>query len=314
MNKKVIIVLVVILMTAVIAGGFWYVKGHGKDDVTPSNIEIHDDQVKNEQAQIHILSKDEKARVVEAFLNFLKKNDTKAFDFYKNKQQLDIDSLNLFEDKYLYGNISFTGSHSDPYILAIKKQSNWIVVFWGQDHPSCEIIDKYNIPNEIYDVCFPDDSEIAKKDLGVFTITYPQSWHWVNYDMQFGGFITNNKNIASPWTSTMADEDVKIIMSTAPLSPYSEQIKNVVNRMDFELRHDQNFDAKKYSNMTCSKSEKSQFDVEYLCYYDKDGVYYRSISFGLENSSVDGGAILYSITASSKNVKLIEEFSIDGEY
>ncbi len=169
MNKKIIITISTILGLTVIAGGFLVLQKTRKqemvnnqqkqkvevvkNDENESKQKTENQEKDNQNNQENTLSKNEKEEILTAFLNYLKENDEDDFIFYKDKQ-LNIYSVNIYKDKYLYGSISFKGSHSNPYILALKEKNRWIVVFWGQDHPSCKIIDKYNIPNEIYDACF----------------------------------------------------------------------------------------------------------------------------------------------------------------
>ncbi len=162
MNKKIIITIGIILGLAVIVGGFLVLQKTGKWEVVKNNqkIEVAESGSKQDIGnQGNTLSKSEKKEILISLLNYLKKNDKDNFIFYEDKK-LGVYSINIYKDKYLYGNISFNESHSDPYILALKEKNKWIVVFWGQDHPSCKIIDKYNIPNEIYDACFLDNFKL----------------------------------------------------------------------------------------------------------------------------------------------------------
>lgn len=148
------------------------------------------------------------------------------------------------------------------------------------------------------------------RDFGKFTVSYPQTWYWVDYDMQFDGFVTNNKNLKEPWISEISDGDVKLIFSAAPLNPVSENIADVTERIKFEIQDYQNYKKEKYQNFKCSDYTKFHSDVVFECHYDDGDVFYRSIQFGLENLSVDNNAVQYDVTALSKDPDLIEMFSV----
>jgi hypothetical protein len=166
MNKKILIILGITILV-ILTGSFWFLqKDDGDVGVVENDVDKNSKQFINEEIQElqkdnqkNTLSKIEEMEILSSFADYLKQNSKSDFIFYKDKE-LDISFVNIYEDVYLYGNISFEGSYSNPYILAVNEEDGWNIVFWGQDHPSCNIIDKYKIPNEIYDVCFSDNAEL----------------------------------------------------------------------------------------------------------------------------------------------------------
>jgi hypothetical protein len=103
-----------------------------------------------------------------AFIKYLKNTDKETFDIYKNKQlYTTIYKIKKNKDnKYIKAVIWIEGQYSTPYILAIKNKNAWKVVFNGQDHPPCNIVDKYKIPKEICDVCFDTKNQKLRCEPG----------------------------------------------------------------------------------------------------------------------------------------------------
>ena len=188
MTKKTITISVIILIFAITAGSFWFVKNQNNvlnpahrleglfQDLTKqlqkSQKAVEQQVVKQNQkteqndkvilenmqdvenvneSENNNLNVEDRKKIFKAFTEYLKMNDRVAFGLYKGKE-LHISSIQLKkkgENKYLSAIIWTEGQHSAPNILAVKCKDDWEVVFRGQDYPNCSILQKYDFPKNI---------------------------------------------------------------------------------------------------------------------------------------------------------------------
>jgi len=107
----------------------------------------------------------DKNNILESFRNYINNVSVKDDKYiYINKSlflEIDKNTKKYFKGRVLVGGVE---NYSAPYILAVKIDGNWRVIFQGQDYPPCNIVDEYNFPKEWYKKCFyVDDS--GKTDL-----------------------------------------------------------------------------------------------------------------------------------------------------
>jgi hypothetical protein len=98
----------------------------------------------------------DKKEILDSFHTYKQEENKSSYDrFYKDQDLFLI--IYKVSGNYFKGSVHIGGNdnYSAPYIFAVKGDDGWNVVFQGQDHPSCDIVDKYNIPEKIYEECFP---------------------------------------------------------------------------------------------------------------------------------------------------------------
>lgn len=49
---------------------------------------------------------------------------------------------------------SASANMSDGFALFSRRNGNWEMIYWGQDQPSCLILQKYNFSKEVHDSCY----------------------------------------------------------------------------------------------------------------------------------------------------------------
>ncbi len=97
------------------------------------------------------LGAEDKNKLFNVFLSYLKTNKKDLFDIFNNKE-LQLTYYQLKEKngvKYLIAIISFQGQHSTPNFLAVNKNNGWQIIFMGQDYASCDILKKYDFPKDM---------------------------------------------------------------------------------------------------------------------------------------------------------------------
>jgi hypothetical protein len=176
-----------------------------------------------------------------------------------------------------------------------------------------EVEESHNI-----DILYNEDGSIdtsnwKKKETDFFVIKYPKEWFWIDYDMQFGGFITNNKNLKDPWANEVGNDDVKVIISAIPLAPFSNHILDLSERLNYEMRHELQLESGGAQNKECTQNSETQFDVEYECYYSIGDVHYHLFAIGLRNEGAQSPGNYY-VAAQSKNPEIIEQFFVKKRY
>ena len=108
----------------------------------------------------------------------------------------------------------------------------------------------------------------------------------------------------------MDDDDIVLTAVSAPLDASAGSIAESIEQLEHEIIKNNELDAEKYSNTSCAKNQASQFDVEYDCYYEKDGLHYRKIAFGIINKDSQFDPSKHFVVALSKDADLIEKFSV----
>ncbi|MFZ2226265.1 MAG: hypothetical protein WA064_02350 [Candidatus Moraniibacteriota bacterium] len=113
-------------------------------------------------------TKTDKKELIQAFISFIK--EQKKSGKWEPDSYLQKDLYVKVDKKvgnYIYGAMLISGSQniSTPYFLAVKKNSEWIVVHNGQDIPNCSAICPYKFPHEIIGTCYDDVSKTEKKNL-----------------------------------------------------------------------------------------------------------------------------------------------------
>lgn len=91
-----------------------------------------------------------------------KEKIVKAFLEYRGDEFADKDLYVGFKeyiDGYLTGFILIGGieNHSTPYFLAAKVDDDWKILYWGQEDPSCEDLEGYDVPVELAPYCWTDN-------------------------------------------------------------------------------------------------------------------------------------------------------------
>ncbi len=108
------------------------------------------------------LGAEDKNKLFNVFLSYLKTNKKDLFDIFNNKE-LQLTYYQLKEKngvKYLIAIISFQGQHSTPNFLAVNKNNGWQIIFMGQDYASCDILKKYDFPKDMNgsEKCFKQEN------------------------------------------------------------------------------------------------------------------------------------------------------------
>jgi len=67
-------------------------------------------------------------------------------------------SLEKMVENYAHGGEWSFPCCGGAYWIAVKENNQWNRIYRGQDIISCEIVDKYQIPKDIYENCFEDNS------------------------------------------------------------------------------------------------------------------------------------------------------------
>jgi len=113
-------------------------------------------------------AKADKNELVQAFISYIKKEvspkNQKSNNYLTKDLYVKIDKK---IDNYISGAILIGGLEniSVPYFLAVKKNGKWIVVYNGQDIPSCNIVEPYKFPNKIIGSCYDEINKKEKKVL-----------------------------------------------------------------------------------------------------------------------------------------------------
>ncbi len=100
----------------------------------------------------------DKNNIIDEFKLFIKNKSLADYDrFYKNKDLYLVVYKNV--ENYFKGSIIIGGAdnHSNPYILAVKINGDWRVVFQSQDYPDCNVVEKYKFPVSIVNKCFESE-------------------------------------------------------------------------------------------------------------------------------------------------------------
>jgi len=181
-----------------------------------------------------------------------------------------------------------------------------------------EIENKEQIEENLEEIFQDENGEMMKrkKITSKFSIVYPADWFWVDADMQFGGYITNNKNITDINSKNLNDfNDVILTVSSAPIAPFSEEIStDMVERLKYEVKRNVEFSIEQSQNLSCDEIINSEFEIEYECQGNVNEIYYCSKKIGIKYDQISYGAAKYSISAKSKNPELVKKFSIEKNY
>ena len=157
-----------------------------------------------------------------------------------------------------------------------------------------------------------EDGELMKKrNMGKFSIIYPADWFWADHYDGIGNFVSNNRNIKDPWTGgpdDLNENDVILTISSAPLAPLSKEISaDIKERLIYEVERGVDRSMEKSPSISCEEITESEFEIEYECQNNVDGVYYRTKRMGIIRTY----ASQYLISAKSKNPELVKKFSIE---
>jgi hypothetical protein len=110
---------------------------------------------------LHGFTKTDKARLIKAFLVYMKASMPNYVETYSNKTLFV--RVNQNTSNYLRGTILIGGQEniSAPNFYAVKEKNIWKVLFNGQDWPNCANVDSYHFPQQILQNCYDDQ---AKKE------------------------------------------------------------------------------------------------------------------------------------------------------
>jgi len=100
----------------------------------------------------HGLTLGDKSKIIQAFLEYMG-NDSNFVD-----KDLYV-KFDEYIDGYLTGMIVIGGidNYSTPYFLAAKNGNDWKVLYWGQEAPSCENLEGYNVPIKLAPSCWTNN-------------------------------------------------------------------------------------------------------------------------------------------------------------
>ncbi len=168
----------ILILFAIIIGGFFvfYEKNNLNDGIVveADNVPYQEYNNKSQIADINksntnILTINESEEIIKSFFLFLEEQNGLHGDpeYYKNLDlYIDVDKKT---DDNLKGMIKISNveRHSTPYFLATKIDDEWKFIFQGQDMPSCDLVDKYNIPTKLFwpntdNACFITKTEVRR--------------------------------------------------------------------------------------------------------------------------------------------------------
>lgn len=111
------------------------------------------------------LTKEDKDKIKEAYLNFQDENGNGEIYSKYNSSNLDklyINISTLISSNYLAGSMSKLGltwvtEFWWSYFLAVKTSNEWKIILEWQDYPPCSLIKTYNLPKEFIPVCYDEN-------------------------------------------------------------------------------------------------------------------------------------------------------------
>lgn len=107
-------------------------------------------------------TKADKTKLLQSFTSYIKNNPANSASYLGKTLYV---KINKNIGDYLSGSVLVGGSRniSAPEFFAVKQNGNWIVVFNGQDYPTCGAISPYHFPHDIIAKCYDETIQQLKE-------------------------------------------------------------------------------------------------------------------------------------------------------
>ena len=72
-------------------------------------------------------------------------------------------TVSLYTSAYAKGGVKEKEAVGGAYFIAAKVNSEWVCVYDGQSHPTCDQIKSFNFPKEMVSECLDENNKVIKR-------------------------------------------------------------------------------------------------------------------------------------------------------